>query len=188
MATFFTSDLHFGHVRIIELCNRPFSSIDEMNNELTWRWNCLVDPGDRVYILGDLALGSINDSLRLVEKLNGIKYLVPGNHDRCWTGNKRIRPVDILRYTDIGVHILPEDFTEERGWRLSHFPYSGDSHEEDRYASHRPVPGSELVLLHGHVHEKWKRNGNQINVGVDVWDFYPVHENTIELMLAGRAS
>jgi calcineurin-like phosphoesterase family protein len=96
VTTFFTADHHFGHARIIELCDRPFSSIEEMNETLIDKWNAVVKPGDTVWHLGDVAMGPITQSLSLISRLNGHKYLVPGNHDRCspayaGTGVKRVQ-------------------------------------------------------------------------------------------------
>ncbi|MGN6695931.1 MAG: hypothetical protein ACTHN0_17270, partial [Aquihabitans sp.] len=54
-----------------------------------------------------------------------------------------------------------------------HFPYQGDSHDEDRFVPYRPVDHGGW-LLHGHVHERWKVDGRQLNVGTDVWDYAPV--------------
>lgn len=51
---FFTSDLHLGHENCIRLCNRPFSSIEEMDETLIENWNHKVTGKDTVYILGDL--------------------------------------------------------------------------------------------------------------------------------------
>jgi calcineurin-like phosphoesterase family protein len=190
MNIWFTSDLHLGHVRIIELCKRPFANVDEMNEAIIENWNSVVKDGDRVYVLGDVALGTIANSLPLCQRLNGLKYLIPGNHDRVWSSyGKKIRELDVLRYEEAGFIILDEDMIYKTGWRLCHFPYVGDSHDEDRYRSHRPVAKSDDEwLLHGHVHEKWKVNGRQINVGVDVWDFTPVHEDEIkDLMLIAKA-
>jgi len=179
--TWFTSDLHLSHVRILELCNRPFADVDEMNEAIIDNWNSVVKSTDVVYVLGDVALGKIAESLPLCEQLKGKKYLIPGNHDRVWSSyGKKIRELDVLRYEEAGFIILDEDVIHVTGWRLCHFPYVGDSHDEDRYRSHRPVAATEDEwLLHGHVHEKWKRNERQINVGVDVWDFTPVHIDEI---------
>jgi len=51
--TWFTSDTHFGHFNIIEYCNRPFKTVDEMNSKLIRFWNERVKPDDIVYFLGD---------------------------------------------------------------------------------------------------------------------------------------
>jgi calcineurin-like phosphoesterase family protein len=180
MNRWFTSDLHFGHANIIKHCNRPFANVDEMNMAIIDNWNSVVKDGDKVIVLGDVALGKLDETLPLVTLLNGEKYLVPGNHDKCWTGHKKVRSSDIKRYEDVGFNIMPNDYTTRHGWwRVCHFPYTGDSQENDRYLEHRPVKGREKILVHGHVHEAWKINGNQINVGVDVWDFTPVHETVI---------
>lgn len=174
MATWFTADLHLGHERIIELCHRPFSDVDEMNREIIRRWNEVVESGDTVWVLGDVALGTIAETLPLVSQLSGEKILVPGNHDRCWEGNNRARPSDVLRYLDAGfARIMPGPLLHAEGWLMSHFPYVGDSQEEDRYLDHRPEDRGQW-LLHGHVHNEWLVNGHQINVGVDQWDYYPV--------------
>ena len=35
--TFFTSDMHQGHRNVIRLCNRPFASLEEMDETLISR-------------------------------------------------------------------------------------------------------------------------------------------------------
>jgi calcineurin-like phosphoesterase family protein len=56
MTIFFTSDTHFNHKNIIKLCNRPFTSIEEMNEKIIENWNNIVKPEDIVWHLGDFAL------------------------------------------------------------------------------------------------------------------------------------
>lgn len=78
---FYISDLHFGHKNIIRYDNRPFFSVEEMDDALIRNWNARVTQNDEVYILGDI--GWYNDE-RLAEiflNLNGIKTLIKGNHD-----------------------------------------------------------------------------------------------------------
>lgn len=178
METWFTSDLHFGHNNIIEYCKRPFADAVEMNEALITYWNETVHPDDEVYVLGDVAMGKISETLPLVGRLNGHKFLVPGNHDRCWRHHKK-RGTWLKKYVEAGFrYVYDVDSmafkTTKTTVLLSHFPYEGDSGDEERYPEARPVDRG-APLFHGHIHDVWKSNGKQVNVGVDVWDFRPAH-------------
>lgn len=81
MITWFISDLHFGHRNICRYSNRPFSSIEEMNEVLIQNWNRCVKPSDEIWHLGDFAFGSINFTKKILESLNGRINLIYGNHD-----------------------------------------------------------------------------------------------------------
>lgn len=81
---FFTSDLHLGHENCIRLCNRPFSSIEEMDETLIENWNHKVTGKDTVYILGDLIYRSQKPPEEYLRRLRGKKHLILGNHDRGW--------------------------------------------------------------------------------------------------------
>lgn len=182
MSIFFTSDLHFGHANIIEYSDRPFANVDEMNVALIENWNSVVNDDDVVYVLGDVALGRIQDTLPLCSLLRGTKILFPGNHDRCWGGHRKGVAGWTEKYHDVGGFVVVGGQSEMHVGgqvvNLSHFPYEGDSHDEDRFQQHRPVDDGRW-LLHGHVHEKWQVRGRQINVGVDVWDYRPVPYATL---------
>lgn len=189
----FTADLHFGHANIIKYCGRPFNDVDHMNEAMVYRWNDVVGDNDLVWILGDLALGNIGKSLSLVNRLKGNKILLCGNHDRPWAGHKMSndkRRDWVNLYYDVGIINVVNFATGSHWWAvdkhdvvLSHFPYASTPFDE-RYAEARPVDQGEW-LLHGHVHDAWKVNGRQINVGVDAWDFYPVHEATLLDIIEG---
>ena len=77
----FTSDTHFWHENIIRFCNRPFSSIQEMNEELIRRWNETVPEEGVVFHLGDFAFGRAKEWNEVMFRLNGKIYLILGNHD-----------------------------------------------------------------------------------------------------------
>lgn len=181
MKLFFTSDHHFDHANILKYCERPFVSVEEMNSALIDNWNSVVNPGDQIYHLGDFSLGI--KSLNIVSKLNGRKFLVAGNHDKLWTHLSPKRRVDPQVYVDAGFervyptgqvnYVLPYIGTV----LLSHLPSVGDSHLEDRYKDLRPV--SSRLILCGHVHNEWKHYKNNLNVGVDVWDYKPVSSDEV---------
>lgn len=179
MTTWFSSDQHFGHNNIIGFCQRPFVGVEEMNAELVRRWNAVVEPGDTVYVLGDFALGRIEQTLAIVSQLVGRKILVVGNHDRCWKGHGARHLPMIGWYIEAGFKEIHQGTInleiEGTPVQACHFPYTDDKHTKDPYKAHRPVDTGGW-LLHGHVHEKWQRLGRMINVGVDVWDFTPVSE------------
>lgn len=187
MTVWFTADLHLGHANIIRYCNRPFTDVAKMNDALVGGWNEVVAPTDTVWVLGDVALGPIEQSLALVERLAGRKLLVAGNHDRCWTGHGRRAQGWTERYRDAGFDEIHQDEVtlEVGGHRVNacHFPYRGDSHDDDRYLEHRPVDHG-AWLLHGHVHDRWRQWGRMINVGVDVWSYRPVSAGTIASLVA----
>ena len=81
---YFTSDLHLGHRNIIRLCNRPFATIEEMDETLIRNWNAKVTNGDTVYILGDLLFRNEKPAEEYLKQLKGKKHLIIGNHDRDW--------------------------------------------------------------------------------------------------------
>jgi calcineurin-like phosphoesterase family protein len=187
MTTWFTSDLHFGHANIIKYENRPFDSVDEMNEGIIERWNSMVQPSDHVWVLGDVCMGKLRETLPLCAQLNGSKTLIPGNHDKPWNGHKK--------QSTAGYEMFIIHTSGRSVWRtiqghkvvMDHFPYTGESndHFEDRYEDWRPKDGGSW-LLHGHVHGAWRQRGRQINVGVDAWGGFPVHEDEIiDLIAAG---
>ena len=187
MNTWFTSDMHFGHANIIRYSHRPFRDLDHMHAALTERWNEVVQPEDTVWVLGDVAMGIIDESLSFVDRLKGRKLLLAGNHDRCWAFHGPKHEPWIARYQDAGfaeVHQgqMPFDLGGQ-SVELCHFPYNGDSQYEDRYVEARPVDTG-AWLLHGHVHETWKQWGRMINVGCDVWDYRPVAASELAALIA----
>lgn len=146
-----TSDTHFDHKNIIKYCNRPFRTVDEMNNAIWQNWNSVVDVDDIVYHLGDFALGPSDGYIRRVNNLlgvlNGKIYLVKGNHDR---------KVNQLNFEAVFNGI------ELDGLLLSHVPKETD-----------------LINVHGHVHNNMPFHymTNKYNVSVDVTGFMPVNIN-----------
>ena len=158
-----------------------------MNDALVRRWNEVVAPQDTVWVLGDVALGPIDEGLATVGRLRGHKLLVAGNHDRCWAGHGGRARRWVERYAASGFEAIHQgEVTIVVGGvtlTACHFPYRGDSGDRDRYVEHRPADRGQW-LLHGHVHERWRQWGRMINVGVDAWDFAPVPETELAALIA----
>lgn len=140
-----TADHHFGHKNIIQYCNRPFKTTDEMDYTLIEKHNRKVRPNDTVYHLGDFALYATPQIY--LDKLNGRFIFVKGNHDK----NKFFNDMPtLLRVDKWGEHIY-----------MAHHAHN--------------IDGFDGLRLCGHVHEKWIINNmGVVNVGVDVWGFEPV--------------
>ena len=80
---YFTADQHLGHKNIIEYCNRPFESVEHMNEVLINNWNKVIDRHDKIFVLGDFALSNSENIIKWGRALNGNKTLILGNHDRA---------------------------------------------------------------------------------------------------------
>lgn len=177
---FFTSDLHFDHADVIGLCNRPFSSVEEMNAELVKRWNKIIRPDDTIYVLGDLTLGKYSDIYPIVTSLNGNRYLIRGNHDK-FTHSQYLR----LGFKAIFQEVVFKQIG--RTLRLSHYPYKPTGlhrifayKSELRFLDQRPLKRSNEILIHGHCHGKYKFRNRSIHVGVDAWNYRPVSLKEVE--------
>ena len=191
MQRWFTADWHLGHARIIELAQRPFADVEQMNLELIARFNESVPDGARIWHLGDFAMGKIGETLPLASCLVGENVLIAGNHDRMWPGSRGNHEEWQRRYVAAGfANVLTQtEYVAQIGTtrvHLAHLPYRGDSREmPDRFPEWRPADNDEW-LLHGHVHARWRQKGKMINVGVDAWGGRPVSEEQIaELIAAG---
>lgn len=79
MRTFFIADTHFGDAAIFRYENRPFACVQETDAAMIARWNAAVAPEDQVYHLGDFGVDGTERTV--LPQLNGVKYLIKGNHD-----------------------------------------------------------------------------------------------------------
>lgn len=189
MTLFFSADHHFYHKNVITYCKRPFTDVDHMNEMMVKYWNETVGPDDTVYYLGDFSLAHRAVTV-LLPRLNGEIHLkAAGNHDHVHPihakgKEDRLQRMRKIYYAAGFKSIRLQDEMDILGKHviLHHMPYSGDSGEQERHRSWRPIDNG-FPLLHGHVHEHWKVNGRQINVGVDVWNFRPVPLCEVEKLI-----
>lgn len=157
---FFTSDTHFYHRNIIRFCNRPFSSIEEMNEKLIENWNSVVGPDDYIFHLGDFSFAGSDKLKDLLSKLNGHIYLIKGNHDRMSKGME-----SLFYYTSYEMFIE----VDKVKIYLNHYPF----------LTYTGAYKKNVIQLFGHIHnnkgDRYKLLlPTQYNVGVDVNNFTPV--------------
>ena len=150
---FFTSDTHFFHGNIMKYCQRPFDSVEEMNETIIENWNSVVKKEDFIYHLGDFAMGPLQKTQEVFERLNGRKYLIRGNHD-----NNSIKQLGWVWVKDTAMIKVYDQYI----W-LSHYPHR---------TWNRAIHGA--WHLFGHIHNKKAPYWLSFNVGVDAWDFTPI--------------
>ena len=158
---------HAGYVDCgfdIRLCNRPFATIEEMDETLIRNWNAKVTNGDTVYILGDLLFRSEKPAEEYLKQLKGKKHLIIGNHDRDWV--KKCNLKDFFESVN-NLHFISDG---KRQMTLCHYPMMSWPHMTRCY------------MVFGHIHgntdaDYWpliRENDLMLNAGADVNGFAPV--------------
>lgn len=78
---YYTSDLYFGHQKVIQMDSRPFASIESMDETIILLWNDRVTENDDVYIVGDFAYRNSCPATWYLRQLQRKKHLIIGNYD-----------------------------------------------------------------------------------------------------------
>jgi len=132
-SVFLVSDTHFGHKGVCHFTRndgvtklRPFDTPEEMDEFMVEAWNAKVKPNDKVYHLGDVVIN--RRSLPIMDRLNGDKVLIRGNHDIFKDEDYRKYFRELRAY-----HVM-------NGMILSHIPI------------HTESIGRFGVNIHGHLH------------------------------------
>lgn len=164
MAKYYISDTHFGHKNVLKFDNRPFGSIEEMEEIMIMNWNAVVRPEDDVYILGDFCYRAEKGAEYYLKRLNGHKHLIIGNHDKKLLKDeeamKEFETVDKMTYVKDGDRLAV----------LCHFPLQ-EWNQYYRGAYH----------IYGHVHAKKDRmyeyiltEDRALNAGCMINNYMPV--------------
>lgn len=173
---FFTSDLHFCHENVISYSNRPFTTVDEMNETLISRWNGKISKQDTVYILGDVAFANAAKTAEILDRLQGQKILVYGNHDRNIRKNKTLRDkfVKCEDYLEVKIRI---DENEKQNIVLCHYAMITWNRR------HRGA-----WMLHGHSHGTldYPFQGKILDVGVDCHNYVPISFDEVARIMADK--
>lgn len=166
----YTSDLHFGHKRIIKFDNRPFSDVIEMDRVLIELWNNRVQQDDTVYILGDICYRSQHDAEWYLRQLKGHKILILGNHDWPILNNPKA-----LHYLD-GVEKMMEIQDGDKHICLCHYPIA----EWNGYFT------GETWHIYGHIHnckneayDFMKSKDRALNAGCMINNYSPASINEL---------
>jgi calcineurin-like phosphoesterase family protein len=173
---FFSSDHHFFHKNIRAFCpnTRLGSNTEEMNELLIKAHNAKVGQNDSVYFLGDFSFGTSDQTKDVVQRLNGKKTLILGNHDKVIINNLKIQSLfqEVCYYKEVKY--------DKKKFILFHYPMI------EWNGAHRGT-----IHLYGHVHGKFDSipNGKSMDVGIDTriqCDMAPYHVDEIILLMENR--
>lgn len=170
---FLTSDTHWNHKNIILYCQRPFETVEEMNESLITNWNNTVPKDGIVFHLGDFALGGSSAWLDILPRLNGQIHLILDNHDV-----KNFRPGYASSFASVQEQLTVK--VNKNLLILTHFPL----------LCYNDTWGTEQNCwnIHGHVHickDREANNGKdfermklvfpaQYDAGVDLNNYTPI--------------
>ena len=143
---YYISDLHFYHESLnVQMDNRGFGSLNDMHEYMIKQWNRKVRRGDDVVVLGDFSMGKGVETNEILQRLNGAKYLIEGNHDKFL--NDRKFDKTLFRW----IKPYEELKDNKRKIVLSHYPiifYNG----QNRVGSEGEP---KAYMLYGHVHNSY---------------------------------
>ena len=192
---FFTSDWHIGHANSIVFDERPFKDIQDMHKGLIKRFNANVPPDGVTYFLGDMGVCGSTLTFEVMNKLNGIKVLVLGNHDKQHNAmygcgfdvvlNGAVLQIAGERVTMSHCPLMGV-FRED----LSHIPIEKQVENANWHGEHKnkrfSFEDEGQFHLHGHIHSSNKTKnkkpilGKQYDVGVPAHNYLPVSISQIE--------
>jgi calcineurin-like phosphoesterase family protein len=155
----FTADTHFLHPKIVDICERP-TTIDNHDEWLLDHINCVVGKKDEIYFLGDVSLGNKEKTEKILQRMNGRKYLIPGNHDNSIDHSTYFAHV----FNNIHDFNFNSESYPNLHLVLSHYPLA---------SWNRKVFGS--GMLFGHCHGRHKAEGLSFDVGVDSNNYFPLN-------------
>lgn len=163
----FTSDPHLGHEKLALL--RGFESRDHFTEAFVTCWNVRVPRNGHGFILGDFSFYGAERTREILERMNGTKYLIRGNHDKHMA-------VKTLAMFAGGVAYYHEIRVDEQRIVLCHCAFR--SWPEMHYGSWN---------LHGHSHGSLPPQGKQMDVGYDSLGYAPISYQQVALLMKQRA-
>lgn len=161
--TLFISDHHLGQENILkftddkgELIRPGFDNLEQMHECIIDTHNDHVKPEDTVYFGGDVAWSK--RYLPLLNKMNGKKILIRGNHDNT---------AKIKDYLEYFKDVIAVKCYNDDGIIVSHYPIHPGSLFQHR--KQRPI-----INLHGHTHQNILEDLRYINMCVEVRNYIPL--------------
>lgn len=161
------SDHHFYHNNIINYTRSNFANVDEMNNYIINKHNEIIAKEDIVLFLGDFCFKN-NAIKEILERLNGHKFLILGNHDQ----------EDLIKnYPSLGFENVFLNPIKIQNNYFSHEPLIKGEREDLHFQLlvNEFLKSSDGINYHGHIHTKEEIKPNRYqNVTCEALNYNPL--------------
>lgn len=179
MSVYFIGCLHLGHKKIA--IHRGFEDEFEHDEYLIENWNKTVNKKEKVFILGDVTMEKSKDYYQ-IDRLNGIKHVVGGNHDMGQ--HTRVMMDFVNKFSGV---------VDYKGYILTHVPiHPSEVHfyKANIHAHIHHINKLEEVI----VNDSYKDRDSKpeptlhkyINVDAKLLDFTPISFEQIEKLYDSR--
>ena len=146
------SDLHLGHKNIIKYSERPYASVNEMNETLVRNIQSVAGADDIIVFGGDIAFMETEKANSLIARCLGYKILIIGNHD---FNKGKLRDLDFDE-----IHLCKSVTYKGKEYALTHYPLD-------------EMPDG-LINIHGHTHNRNTGHPRHINISCEVINYTPI--------------
>lgn len=124
-----------------------------MDSNLISNWNAKVNQNDTIYHLGDFCFSDEHIGQSILDRLNGKKHLIIGNHDKVGTRLRGWESISHYKEVSIDGQFIILCHYAMRVWNKSHHG---------------------AIQLYGHSHGNLPGTNQSLDVGVDCWDYSPI--------------
>ena len=183
-AVFLIGCPHFGHDNMYKFIRtngekvRPYADAKEGDEIMVENWNGVVRPKDKVYVLGDVTFKE--NHLAIMDRLNGVKILIKGNHDTLDLKDYAKYFKDVRAYHKLGNIIL------------SHIPIHPDSLGRE-FDEESGMWVNKWYNVHAHLHaecvlREGKPDPRYYSVCVERINYTPISFNMVTQEIGKRIS
>lgn len=158
---FCAGDLHLSHTNIIQYCDRPFVSVESMNDQLVANFRKTLTADDLLILVGDLSMRGPQGANWFLDQMPGEVIVVAGNHD-IHRSSKSVGSFHAL----LTCAVLELSLPDGRELVFSHYPIQ-----------EKLLPLN-AINIHGHIHHhalypSLGSGAQHRNVSVEQIDYAP---------------
>ena len=166
---YFSSDWHLGHKNVIKYDNRPFDTVESMNETIINNYNNIVNDEDDFYFLGDFSFDQKRTE-EFLSRLKGNLHFIKGNHDYRDT-------IDL--YKQYGKYLGEQTMIKVKEHEIVLNHYTMAVWNKSHHGSWH---------LYGHSHGNFPENNTALrfDVGCMNFDYKPIEFEEVKLIMSKK--